>query len=282
MDTTQHADDPPVENRSVLREPYDWRGRVYKFLQGLPAMFVWFRVLETGALALKLDFKLTRDYPSVLLGAFSGLIVYELVVFLIHKVRRHRSGREALAPTEGGDEGGLTLTQDRVAKRFNVAMAFEGGFPLSLLIQAFVASAFLDTVLVLFWCWVFNLLPGSDIPYLYAFTYAWPVALIGFYGKQADKILRLSYSWNKDAFRDRSGKPREVVEWSELRKSSIATTVCIGIAYFSLYNAFVEDRPVWAWGVVFALVMLALIFTALVLWSGFRKRQRERDDWTTE
>jgi len=282
METTQHADNSPTDNVSHLPEPYDWRGRVYKHVQGLPAIFVWFRLMEIGAAALKLDFKLTRDYSSVLLGALSGLVVYELVVFLIHKFRRHRSGREVLEPTEGGDGVGLTPAQDSVAKRFKVRMPFEGGLPLSLLIQAFVACAFVETVLVLFWCWAFNLLPGIDIPYLYAFVYAWPVALIGFYGKRADRFLKASYGWNKDAFGDRSGKPREVVEWSELRKSSIATTVCTGIAYCSLLKAFVEARPEWAWGVVFAFIMLVLFSAALFLWSGFGKREPKRDEPTNE
>lgn len=282
MELNKDADNHLADNVAVLREPYDWRGRVYKHVQGLPAMFVWFRVLEIGAKALKLDFKLTRDYSSVLLGAFGGLVVYELVVFLIHKFRRHRPGREVLEPIEGGDGVGLTPAQDSVAKRFKVAMPFEGRLPLSFLIQAFVACAFVETVLVLFWCWVSNLFPGIDIPYLYAFAYAWPVALIGFYGKRADRYLEASYKWNKDAFWDRSGKPREVVEWSELRKTSIVTTVCTVIAYCSLLNAFVEERTEWAWGVVFAFIMLVFFSAAFFLWSGFGKREPKRDEPTNE
>ncbi len=265
METTQDAGNPPAENSPVPREPFDWRERLYEILRDLPYLFVCFRVLEFGAVAFKLDFKGSRDYPSVLLGAASGVIVYEL----IKACRRNKREGEVVGSTSSGE---ITAHHSRFLP------PFEGGVPLALLIQALGATASVHTVYVLFWCWAFNQLPGSDIPYLYAFAYGWPLALVGFYGKKADNFLRVSYSWIKDAFRDPSGKPREVVDWSELRKASIATTVCIGIAYFSLYKASVEDRPVWAWGVVFGSVMLVLIVTVLTFSRSFGKQKQQPGD----
>ncbi len=284
MDTTQHADNSPTEKLPIWKEQFCWRRAFFGALFILPitlliTQFTKFLVGTLVPSSLESDF-----FQSMMRGCGTVVGIVYLSEFYERDRKRNATDAQKLASLDDSESPEKpSPSQELLDRRFGQKLPFSPGeVPFALRVQALITSALAYSLFYLFLAWLFNLLPGLNLPYLSALAYGTLVAGVGSYGKRAERALKIAYSWNKEAFWDRSGKPREVVEWSELRKSSIATTVCTVIAYCSLLNAFVEERTEWAWGVVCAFVMFVIFFAVLFLWSSFGKRQPERDDRNTE
>lgn len=280
METTQHADNSPTEKLPIWKEQFYWRRCFFGALFILPITLLitqFTKVLAGTLVPSSLESDL---FQSIMRGCGTVFGIVYLNEFVERDRKRNATDAQKLASLDDGESPEQpSPSQELLDRKFGQKLPFSPGeVPFALRVQALITSALAYSLFYLFLAWLFNLLPVLNLPYLSALAYGSLVAGVGSYGKRAERALKIAYSWNKEAFWDRSGKPREVVEWSELRTSSIATTLCIGIAYFSLYKAFVEDRPTWAWGVVCAFVILVLFFAVLFLWSGFEKRQDGRDE----
>ncbi len=265
MELTQHKDNPPADNHAVAKDPFHWRRFLFGLFYILPLSFLLTQYLRF-LIGVAASSSLESDFVQSMIRGTGTVFAAVFGTDFLERDRKRNAGAPLQVSHTDSDSGTVDSEAALKQQSGNRLSSPEGEVPMAVKVQAFFGCAFAYSLYYLFLAWLFNLLPGKDLPYAYAFAYGPLVAAIGFYGYRARRIISSTGTYNKDKLRFK-GQLDSENSLPGMKTTVIAMSVWILVSMISMYKAFNDQVFALLWIPFLGFIPVVLTVLWIGLWS---------------